>query len=76
MYEDIIAMFCPTCLNKKVNSEDTVEDYIRMSLQYGDENDPFKGYLILQGALATLEAEGGCASCINLLQKVSNMLNV
>jgi len=74
MYEDIIAMFCPTCLNKKVNSEDSVEDYIRMCLRYGEENDPFKGYLILQGALATLEAEGGCTSCISLLQKVSNKL--
>ena len=74
MYEDIIAMFCPSCLNKRVNSEHSVEDYIRMCLQYGEENEPFKGYLTLQGVLATLEAEGGCPSCVILIQRVSNIL--
>jgi len=74
MYEDIIAMFCSTCLKKKVNSEHSVEDYVRMCLKYGEENELFKGYMLLQGVLATLETEGGCTSCINLVQKVSNML--
>ena len=74
MYEDIIAMFCPSCLNKKVNSQHTVEDYIRKAIQAGEKNNVAGGYFILQGALATLQEEGGCPRCIDLIQRTSNML--
>jgi len=74
MYEDIMVMFCPSCLKKMVNSNTSVEEQIKLCLRYSEENEIFKGYLILQGALITLKTEGGCPSCITLIQRVSDML--
>ena len=67
MYEDIIAGFCPSCLSKNVNSNQSVKDVIMMSLRAGERNNLVGGYLLLQGALVTLQEEGGCHFCIDLL---------
>ncbi|MCL2087678.1 MAG: hypothetical protein FWH05_08825 [Oscillospiraceae bacterium] len=74
MYQDIMSNFCPSCLNKRVNSEHTVEDIIMKALKAGETNNLMGGYLMLQGVIATLEEKGGCPTCTNVVKRVSTML--
>ena len=73
MYNDILSGFCNSCLNKKVNEKHSVKDYILIALKTGEENNIMGSYMMIQGALATLE-EGGCQACIGGLQRVVNIL--
>ena len=70
----IISGFCRPCLNKKVNSTDTVEDIIRSSLKIADEGNGIGAFLLLQGVLATLK-EDGCPACTGIVQGVSDALS-
>jgi hypothetical protein len=71
---NLISNFCEECLSKNVNKSQTVEDVIKMALDAGANNNVFGGAMILRGALVTLEEEGGCPRCINILRATINAL--
>ena len=70
--DDLVNSFCYSCRNKKVNSSTSVEKQIRDAFQCVFRNNVAGGYFMLVGTMATLQAEGGCDSCIRTLQTLMN----
>jgi len=70
--DNLVNSFCYSCRNKNVNSNTTVEKQIRDAFQCVFRNNVAGGYFILLGAMATLQAEGGCDVCIHTLQALMN----
>jgi Fe-S cluster biogenesis protein NfuA len=70
--DDLINSFCNSCRNKKVNSDTTVEKQIRDAFQCVFRNNVADGYFMLAGAMVTLQDEGGCHTCISILQALMN----
>ena len=71
--DDLVNSFCYSCRNKNVNNSTTVEKQIRDAYQCVFRNNVVGGYFMLQGALVTLQSEGGCQKCINILQNLMSM---
>ena len=70
--DDLVNSFCYRCRNKNVNSDATVEQQIRNAFQCVFINNVSGGYFMLVGAMATLQAEGGCHTCMRTLQILMN----
>ena len=66
--DDLVNSFCYSCRNKRVNSNTTVEKQIRDAFQCVFRNNVAGGYFLLAGAMATLQAERGCHTCMSTLQ--------
>jgi hypothetical protein len=70
--DDLVNSFCCSCRAKNVNSNTTVEKQIKNAFQCVFRNNVAGGYFLLVGAMATLQAEGGCRTCISTLQSLMN----